>query len=113
MIAGLLEGPYGLLIKLGATVAVVGGLFISGYIKGGNDARRNARANVVEHVLVQTRYLPGETKVLTQTVDHIVTVHDKVYVDVVKTIPDNRACDVPAASVGLLNANRGTLPAAP
>lgn len=109
----LLEGPYGLLIKAGAVLLGAVLIFGGGYYEGHKNAVNAEKARVVTHILVQTKALPGETKLITQTVTRIQTVHDKVYVDVPKLVPDDRACDLPADAVGLLNANRGSLSTAP
>lgn len=109
----ILEGPYGLLIKIGAAIGLATILFGSGYYEGHKHAVNAEKARVVDHVIVQVKAIPGETKIIHDKQVVIQTVHDKVYVDVVKTVRDNRACDVPAAGVGLLNANRSAVSPAP
>lgn len=107
----MIPSPYAFLIKLGLFAAAVIGLYAAGYYRGREAVIQKHKAEIVTHILLQTKYLPQETKIIHDKQVVIQTVHDKVYIDVIKTVPDNRACDVPAAGVGLLNANRGALPA--
>jgi len=108
--ATLLASPaIGFAAKALAVVLVAIGLFGLGYYEGHKHAVNAEKAKVLTVIQTQIKYLPQETKVIHDTVTRIQTVHDKVYIDVVKTIPDNRVCDVPAAGVSLLNANRGSL----
>jgi len=99
--------PY---VLLGMLLAAIG-LFGGGYYEGHKSASNSDKAAVLTKVVTQVKYLPAETKRVHDQVVHIKTVHDKVYVDVVKTVPDNRVCDVAPAAIVMLNANRGTLPA--
>jgi hypothetical protein len=105
----MFAGPYALLIKAGLVVVLAASLFGSGFYFGHHSAVKSQQAKIVQHVLIQTRYLPQETKVIHDKVVQIKIVHDRAQA-AITLVPDNRACDVPAPAIGLLNANRGALP---
>jgi hypothetical protein len=92
--------------KVAIFLAVSIALFGGGYYLGHRNAVNAQKAKIVDRIIVQTKYLPQETKVIHDRVVQVKTVHDKVYINVAKVVHDNRVCDVPAAGVSLLNSAR-------
>lgn len=110
-LSDIVEGvnPYAWLIKLGLAVVLAAGLFGSGFYYGDRHVKTVYQSKVVKQVLVQTKYMPQETKYVYVASAHADANHEKAKTNV-EALPANPVCDVPADTVGVLNANRGTLP---
>ena len=110
LISSLLGGPYGLLIKYGAILAVLLGLFGTGYYEGYKHEKVIYQSEIVNHVITQTKYVvqTEQPKEAAQQ-QKVKVVHDTQiqYVDKIVTV--NPVCDLGSDAIGVLNSLRGTL----